>query len=308
MEAVRGSKALGLTVSEALVALGVSRSSYYRYRLSPTLCKRRRVQNRVPPTPHERMTVRDVALLNPLTGYKRLSDLLQNEFLAGLRAHQVYTVLREEGLLGVRAPSIPGSLRRPKKPETPNEVWHIDLMYLRVNWRWFYLVDIIDGYSRYLVHWTLNPTMEAHAVTLTVQEALEKWDLIGKAPIVVHDNGCQFLSKDWRDLASHHGMPSIRTRINHPESNGLIERLHRTHRAEALQETEDWSYTKAQEELTRWAGVYNNTRPHSALRGLPPMVYYLGEPEAALAQREHFVQAAAEARANYWQLQRQAVS
>jgi transposase InsO family protein len=252
--------------------------------------------------------VRETARLNPLVGYKRLTDLLQNEFAAGLRAHQVYTLLKEEGLLGPCAIRVTGSLRRPALPDAPNQTWHIDLMYLRVNWRWFYLVDIIDAYSRYLVHWTLNPTMESHSVTMTVQEALEKWNLVGNGPSMVHDSGCQFLSKEWKDLVSHHGMPSIRTRIHHPESNGLIERLHRTHRAEALQETEDLSYTQAQEKIAQWAASYNNARPHSALRGLQPVVYYLGDPEAAIAQREHFVQEAAATRANYWQLQRQAVS
>ena len=59
--------------------------------------------------------------------------------------------------------------------------------------------------------------------------------------------------------------------------------------------------------MSRWVGVYNNLRPHSSLNGLPPVVYYLGDPEAAKAQREHYVQAAAEARAYYWQQNPQAI-
>lgn len=203
--------------------------------------------------------------------------------------------------MGPRAWFGPPSLKKPEPPKLPNLVWHIDLMYLRVDRRWLYLVDIIDGYSRYLVHWSLNRTMVSETVTQTVQEALERWKLIGKAPAIVHDRGSQFIGKEWKDFTSGHGILSIRTRLAHPESNGLIERLHRTHRAEALMCTEDWSLDKARLVLTGWADTYNNRRPHHALHGLPPVVYHLGDPEAAIAQREHFVQAAAEARTHYWQ-------
>jgi transposase InsO family protein len=235
-----------------------------------------------------------------MTGYKRLTYVLQNEFEAGVRAHQVHAVLQEERLLGMRAVFPPFSLKKPEAPNSPNQVWHIDLMYLRVQGRWYYLADILDAFSRYIVHWTLNATMQTHTVTLTVQEALDKWKP-AKPPAIVHDSGCQFLSKDWRDFAEHHGMPSIRTRVAHPESNGLIERLHRTHRAEALADTESWTLEKAMQEMAKWVATYNNRRPHFALHGLPPVVYYLGEPDAAMAQRENFVLNAAESRTTYWQ-------
>ena len=301
-------KSCGVSVKRATQELGLSRSSYYRYRkaAAPKVRSPRRKVAKL--LPSERKAVRDTALLHPLTGYKRLTFLLQNEGIAGVRAHQVRTLLKEEGLLGSRAPLSCLTLKRPKAPERPNQIWHIDLMYVRVERTWYYLVDILDAYSRYLVHWTLNPTMLSHTVTLTVQGALEKWKP-SEPPGIVHDSGTQFLSREWRDFASHHGMPSIRTRIAHPESNGLLERLHRTHRREALAETEDWSLERAKSEMADWTDVYNRRRPHLALQGLPPIVYYLGEPEAALAQREHFVENAARARKAYWsQVNTQSVS
>ncbi|HVT13999.1 MAG TPA: integrase core domain-containing protein, partial [Fimbriimonadaceae bacterium] len=71
---------------------------------------------------------------------------------------------------------------------------------------------------------------------------------------------------------------------------------------------DDWSLERARQEISRWIHTYNDLRPHHALKGLPPVVYYLGEPDAAYAHREHFVLAAAEARANYWQQNPQTVS
>jgi len=122
-------------------------------------------------------------------------------------------------------------------------------------------------------------------------------------PAIVHDHGSQFVSKDWRIFAEFHGLLDIRTRVAHPQSNGRVERLHRTHREEGLAASGEWTIEQARKELESWASHYNNIRSHSALMGLPPVVYYLGDPEAALAQREHYVQAAAEARADYWRHQ-----
>jgi len=109
--------------------------------------------------------------------------------------------------------------------------------------------------------------VRAHETARVLREAPEK------APAIVHDSGSQFLSKEWRRFAEHHGMPSIRTRIAHPQSNGKVERIHRTHRTEALAGCQDWPSQKAREELSKWAVFYNEKRPHHALKGLPPVVY-----------------------------------
>lgn len=301
LEAVRLAKErTGASVRFILRELNVARASYYRYARVPNP-KPRKPRTKSPPmTPRERALVRETALSHPATGYKALTFLLQNEQIAGVRAHQVLSYLHEEHLI-VRRAAEPSSieLKRPASPVLPNEVWHIDLMYLSLKNRWWYLIDIIDGYSRYLVHWSLSDTLEADAVTLTVLEALERWSPDPR-PAMVHDHGSQFVSKEWRTFATHHGLPSIRIRVRHPQSNGKVERLHRTHREEGLLGSSHWDAHQARVEIARWADVYNRHRPHSALCGLPPVVYYLGDPDAALAQRDHFVRAQAQARANYW--------
>ncbi len=82
------------------------------------------------------------------------------------------------------------------------------------------------------------------------------------------------------------GVADIRTRVAHPESNGRLERLHRTHREEGLVEAELGDYAQAVDAFTRWADYYNHRRPHSALRYLRPVGYYRGDPEARLAERQ----------------------
>jgi transposase InsO family protein len=253
-----------------------------------------------PPTPEEIAAVHEQALLHPRLGYKRLSWQMLDADMAALRPYQVYAVLGQLDLI-VRRPKEPGqTLTRPEPPRRPDEVWHVDLMYVSLSGRWYYLVDIIDGYSRFLVHWSLNTTMLTQTVTLTVQEALDRLQPRPlQPPKIIHDHGSQFLSAEWRSLIQSSGLTDIKTRVAHPQSNGIVERLHRTHREEAGL-IEDAGYHAALEQFARWAQYYNHQRPHSALKYLCPIDYYRGDPEARLAERRHKLTAALTARAAYW--------
>jgi len=180
-------------------------------------------------------------------------------------------------------------------------VWHIDLMYLYIPPRWYYLVDILDGHSRFLVHWRLNLTMLADTVTLAVQEALEGLPQ-GRPgePRLVHDHGSQFLSREWQVFVEGVGLTDIKTRVAHPQSNGRLERLHRTHREEGLSQEELTDYHQALDILACWGQYYNYQRHHSALKYLRPVDYYRGDPAARLVAREQKLAHAAQARQAYW--------
>ena len=255
-----------------------------------------------PPTPAEVWAVEQYAHRHPRTGYKRLTAELDARRLAFLRKHQVEEILKAAQLLGGGGNPPAGALKRPPPPERPDQVWHIDLMYLLVGRKWFYLVDILDGYSRYLVHWTLNPTMLAETVTLTVQQALEQLsERRPEEPQIVHDRGSQFVSGEWKGFVRAAGCRDIRTRVAHPESNGKLERLHRTHREEGLVGAELTDYHAALEAMQRWASYYNQERPHSALKYLQPVTYYRGDPGQELRAREQRLTEAAAARKAYWE-------
>jgi transposase InsO family protein len=168
-------------------------------------------------------------------GYKRLTWYMVDENVAFLRPWQVYRVLDEHDLLRRAARPSPVALKRPPEPDRPDQVWHVDLMYLHIAPRWYYLVDILDGYGRFLVHWSLNLTMLANTVTLTVQEALDGLPCRRPGePKIVHDRGGQFISGEWRIFIEGADVTDIKTRGNHSQSNGRLERLHRTHREEGL--------------------------------------------------------------------------
>jgi transposase InsO family protein len=254
------------------------------------------------PTPVEVAAVCQFARRYPEVGYKRLTWQMVDQDVACLRPYQVYAILTDNNLMARSAKPVETGLHRPPEPDHADEVWHIDLMYLYIRSKWYYLVDILDGYSRYLVAWSLNLTMAADTVTSTVEQALEK--LINRRPgepRLVHDHGSQFVSREWHDFITSAGVTDIKTRVAHPQSNGRLERLHRTHREEGLTDDDQSSYYAACDGLTRWSAYYNTARPHSSLNYLYPVDYYRGDPVARLAERQEKLAEALKERQGYWQ-------
>jgi len=296
----------GEPLTTVLAQLGLAPATFYRWcwraeegQLADRLvAPQRRV---LLPTPEEVAAVCAFALQYSALGYKRLTWAMVDRDLACLRPYQVYRILQERQLLRRRPQPPVEALPRPPAAERPDQVWHVDLMYVYVPPRWYYLVDILDAYSRFLVHWSLNLTMTADTVTLTVQQALDTLaHRRDNEPKIVHDHGSQFLSQEWRTFIEGARVTDIKTRVAHPESNGLLERLHRTHREEGLIGAEAADYYQALEDMASWGHYYNHERPHSALGCLYPADYYRGDPASRLAERERKLSEALSQRILYW--------
>jgi transposase InsO family protein len=158
-------------------------------------------------------------------GYRRLAWMMVDEDVAYLSPSTVYIILDRHDLLYRWKRPEPGWGRRVPEATHPDEVWHIDLMYLWVKGRWYFLVNILDSYSRYIVHWELALSMRAQEIAEITATALER--VQGKRPRIVRDNG-YFVAKEWREVMRHFELEEISTRVRHPESNGRIERYHRS--------------------------------------------------------------------------------
>ena len=154
-------------------------------------------------------------------------------------------------------------------------------MYLRVQDTWYFLVTVLDAYSRYVVHWDLLTTMTAAAVRVVIHDALKK---TGASPQVVTDNGTQFKAKDFKELVRDFELEHIRIRTYHPESNGRIERFHRSTR-EALDEQDLKNLGRARPIIGRWVEFYNMRRLHAGLKYLAPAEYWAGDPQARFEER-----------------------
>jgi putative transposase len=222
----------------------------------------------------------EYALTHPQDGYRRLAWMMVDEDVAYVSPASVYRVLRDADLL-YRWKRSARHGTPPPPPTRPNQRWHTDLMYLRVEDTWYFLVTVLDAYSRYVVHWDLLTSMRAEDVRVVLQDALQ---LTGAHPEIVTDNGSQFTAKDFKELVRDFALEHIRIRAYHPESNGKLERFHRSTR-DALDDVALGNLSRARDIIGRWVQYYNGKRLHASLGYLPPAEYWAGDPPARLAER-----------------------
>jgi putative transposase len=279
-----------------LGVLGLKRSVYYSWRerleqgqladKHPLKTSQEKV------LPEEERAVIDFALKHTKEGYRRLCWMMVDADVAYLKPGTVYNILSRHDLMyrWKRSQSIG---KKVDKPSQANQRWHTDIMYLWIKGRWYFYVGVIDGYSRYLVHGELLESMRADEVSSVVQRALEKYP--GVKPEIVNDNGTQFTSHEFKRLIKRFELSQIRIRIQHPESNGTIERFFRNLR-DGLTESELNDLGQAREIIKGWVEYYNNERLHAGIRYLRPKNYYYGEPDKLIAQREEKLRTARERR------------
>jgi transposase InsO family protein len=291
-----GTRSLDWILSE----LGLTRSVYYDWlgKQKTGRLADRVVVPRSPLTvlPEEVKSAVEYAKTHPREGYRRLSWMMVDDDIVYLTPTTVYRILDKYDLLYRWKRPEPGMGRKVPTATYPDEVWHVDLMYLWVKGRWYFLVSVLDSYSRYVVHWELALSMQASEVADIIATALEK--VPGKRPRIVRDNGSQFVSKDWREVIRHFEIEEIPIRVRHPESNGRIERYHRSVREEGLGDQESEDYYQARDILEQWVEYYNHDRLHSALNYLRPVDYYKGNPEALMAARKNKLTTATARRKN----------
>jgi len=240
--------------------------------------------------PEEIEAVVNYANAQPREGYRRLAWMMIDDDIAYLTPSTLYRILDRYDLLYRWKRPEPGYGRKVPEATYPNEVWHVDLMYLWVRGRWYFLVSVLDSYSRFIVHWELALSMRAQEIAEIIVAALEK--VPGKKPRIVRDNGSQFAAKEWREVIRHFEIEEIPIRVRHPESNGRIERYHRSVREEAFGDRELEDFYHARDILKQWVRYYNEERLHSALNYLRPVDYYRGNPEALLTERKRKLTAA----------------
>lgn len=274
----------GWTVRRILHQLGLSKA---RYREWSNRAARDALADQSTAAPtcdsilaEEQRAVLDYALAHPKDGYRRLAWQMVDEDVACLSPSSVYRILAEADLL-YRWKRSTRSGEAPAKPTRPHERWHTDLMYARIGDAWYFLVTVLDAYSRYVVHWELLTTMTASDVRLVLQQALEA---TGAHPKLVTDNGSQFTAAEFKDLVRRFSVEHIRIRTYHPESNGLVERFHRSTR-EALADDELLTLSRAREMIGAWVEAYNERRLHAGLGYLTPADFYRGDPAARRTER-----------------------
>ena len=216
----------------------------------------------------------------------------------------VYRVLKAAGLLE-RHNSKPSSKGTGfVQPLKPHEHWHVDVSYLNIAGTFYYLGSLLDGCSRSIVHWEIRATMTEVDVEQIIQRGRERFP--GVTPRIISDNGPQFIAKDFKEFIRVCGMTHVKTSPYYPQSNGKIERFHRTIKGDCLRTETPLTLDDAQRVVARYVEHYNTVRLHSAIGYVTPQAKLDGRDKEIVADRDRKLEAARERRKQKRHAERQA--
>ena len=244
----------------------------------------------------EKQAIIDFYLKHPRDGYRRCAYMMLDADIVAASPATVYRVLSEAGVMKRwnRARTKRGSGFA--QPSGPHRHWHIDISYVNVCGTFYYLCSVLDGYSRYIVHWELRESMTEQDVEIVIQRARELFP--GVNPRVISDNGPQFVSRDFKEFIRISGMTHVRTSPYYPQSNGKIERYQGTLKQECIRPKTPLNLDQARAMVAEFVQYYNEQRLHSALGYITPKDKLEGRENEIFALRDQRLQAARERRRN----------
>jgi len=219
-------------------------------------------------TDAEKEVIRIFARQHPLEGYRQRTFMMLDQNVVACSPASVYRVLKAAGLLAGQTPKPTKKGTGFVQPLQPHEHWHVDVSHLNIAGAFYFLCSILDGCSRYLVHWEIRDKMEEIDVETILQRAREKFP--GEHPRIISDNGPQFIAKDFKEFIRIAGMTHVRTSPYYPQSNGKMERWYKTLKGDCIRVKVPLSLHDAQRIVHDFVTHYNEVRLHSALGYITP--------------------------------------
>jgi putative transposase len=244
--------------------------------------------------PEERQRILDFHARNPLEGYRRLTFMMLDQDIVAVSPSTTYRVLSSAGRLDRWKNRPSGKGKGFVQPLKAHEHWHIDVAYLNIAGTFYYLCSVLDGASRAIVHWEIREAMKEVDVECIVQRAREFHP--DAKPRVISDNGPQFIAKDFKEFIRIVGMTHVRISPGYPQSNGKIERWHKTLKQDAIRVTPPSSLEEARRVVGRFVDHYNGVRLHSAIGYVAPTDYLAGRAPVIWESRDRKLEAARERR------------
>jgi hypothetical protein len=218
----------------------------------------------------------------------------------------VYRVLKVAGLLAGSSPQHTKKGTGFVQPLACHEHWHIDISHLQISGAYYFLCSLLDGCSRFIVHWEIRDKMEESDVETIVQRAREAYP--DARPRIISDNGPQFIAKDFKEFIRIAEMTHVRTSPYYPQSNGKIERWHKSIKSECIRVCVPSSLEDARRIVTDYVAHYNNVRLHSAIGYITPKDKLEGRDKQIFAERDRKLDEARERRKQVRQAQHQQAS
>lgn len=283
-------------ISRTLKEIGLNKSTFYKWYhlysehgfdgLQPSKRTSKRQWNSIPDA--EKNLVVELALDHPELSSRELAHKLTDEQQIFISESSVYRILKSRGLISTPAHIfMSASDEFSQKTQFVHQMWQTDFTYFKIlGWGWYYLSTVLDDYSRYIVHWELCKNMKVQDVKRTVDNAIKKAKLVTKQrPKLLSDNGSCYIANELKSyLKANHNMQQIHGRPLHPQTQGKIERYHRTMKNVVKLD----NYFCPQELINAveiFVNRYNNERYHESLHNLTPADVYYGRGELILQER-----------------------
>jgi transposase InsO family protein len=235
-------------------------------------------------TDDEKQRICAFARGHPFEGYRRLTFMMLDANQVACSPASVYRVLKAAGLLAGQSPTPSKKGTGFVQPLQPHEHWHVDISYLNIAGTFYFLCAILDGCSRFIVHWEIRDKMEEIDVETIVQRAREAYP--GVTPRIITDNGPQFIAKDFKEFIRIAGMTHVKTSPYYPQSNGKIERWHKTLKGDCIRVKVPLSSDDARRIVADYVAYYNNVRLHSAIGYVTPKDRLAGRHLEICAERD----------------------
>lgn len=303
LELVATHRRQGRTVAEVLGSVGVARWSYYRWKQGEEKKNGHR-QSSYEITAEERRLIDEVKEHNPLYRHRRIQGVLQQRGVY-LSASVIYGHLKATG-------RIEPYERRVAPWKSPHyEVWQRNAMWgsdwtkLSVGGVRWYLVTVIDFFSRWIVAWEVVPTVHAGTIKAIYETGLNNQGISKQSPTKPEfrvDRGSPNTSGITQEFFASLGAELSFARVRRPTDNALTERFYGTIKQEEIYLVGNYpDEISAQEEIGRYIESYHHHRPHQALMNFTPAhVHEVNNKSRLLAELKEMKRKTREKRKEFW--------
>lgn len=285
----------GFKIKDALCRLDIPKSTYYRWRakfrrggVSELVDKNsapKRQWNSL--KPNEEEVVLEVAGNRPELSSREISFLISDTQKFTVSESTVYRILKREGLIRTSTlESFPAAKEYHTKPKRVNEQWQTDATYLHVEgWGWFYLISVLDDFSRKIINWKIQNSMTAEDFIEVVEDACLKAGVDKEnMPNLVSDRGPALISDDLKLYLKDQDIHHILASPYHPQTNGKIERYHKSLKSKVKLYVYDCPNV-LKEEVGKFISYYNKKRYHESLGNVTPDDVFYGRRSLIIKER-----------------------
>jgi putative transposase len=299
MEIIRLVEESELPVKRILAELDVPRSTFYRWYdrykvagyegLADRKAGPRQFWNRIPDAVREHVV--EVALERPDQSPRQLAWHITDTEGYFISETSVYRILKSYDLITSPAFDIVKASDKFKNPtKRVNEMWQTDFTQFKVmGWGWYYLCTVLDDFSRYIIAWRLAPTMAATDVEETLLLALDFTGVeemqVKHRPRLLSDNGPAFIADALNEFLRPYDIQQVHGRAHHPQTQGKIERYHRSMKSIVKLNTFFFPW-ELEQAIADFVAYYNYERYHESLDNVTPADVFFGRQEEVLTQRE----------------------